>query len=158
MVEATRVYSTVLTNERGLERVSSLFVQSMDLEYDDFRRFILGWSALEILINKVFRDYERAFVDELVSGASVHGASRYFTRITEVMKDKYTLVDKFSVIAAVLAGESSDADIENFKRIKKIRDNLFHGQDAPETPLPKAELQALLNKYFRSHLDYIHST
>lgn len=105
--------------------------------------------------NKVFRDYERAFVDGLVSGASVHGASRYFARITEVMKDKYNPVDKFSVIAAVLTGESSDADIENFKRIKKIRDNLFHGQDVPETSLPNAELQSLLNKYFRNHLDYI---
>lgn len=49
IVEATKDYSTVLTNERGLERVSSLFVQSMDLEHDDFRRFIFGWSALEIL-------------------------------------------------------------------------------------------------------------
>jgi len=156
--EATRVYYSVLTNEGGLERVSSLFAQSMDLQYDDFRRFIFGWSALEILVSKVFRDYERAFVDELVSGARVHGASRYFGRITEVMKDKYSLVDKFGVIAAVLTGEASGADIENFKRIKKIRDNLFHGQDVPETSLPNAELQSLLGKYFRSHLDYVRGT
>jgi hypothetical protein len=108
VVEAIRVYSTVLTDELGLERVSNLFVQSLNPEYDDFRRFIFGWSALEILVNKVFRDYERAFVDELVSGASVHGASRYFARITEVMKDKYSLVDKFGVIASVLTGEASD--------------------------------------------------
>jgi hypothetical protein len=158
IVEAVKEYSTMLTEARGLERVSNLFVQSMNLEHDDFRRFIFGWTALEILINKVFRNYERTFVDELVSGASVHGAPRYFTRITEVMKDKYRLVDKFSVIASILADESSDADIEQFKLIKGVRDDLFHGQDVLETSLPNAELQSLLSKYFRTHLDYISHT
>lgn len=158
VVEATRVYSTALTDNLGLDRVSNLFVQSMNLEYDDFRRFIFGWSALEILVNKVFRYYERAFVDELVSGAIVHGASRYFARITEVMKGKFSLVDKFGVIAAILAGEASDTDVERFKRIKKVRDNLFHGQDVLETSLSNAELQSLLSKYFRNHLDHIRRT
>jgi hypothetical protein len=71
------------------------------------------------------------------------------------MKDKYRLVDKFGVVAAVLAGETSDADIVQFKRIKKVRDELLHGQEAPVTSLLNTELRELLSKYLRAHLAYI---
>jgi hypothetical protein len=70
-------------------------------------------------------------------------------------KRQYSLVDKFSVIAAVLAEKSSDADRQIFQDIKGHRDNLFHGQDVPETSLPNVELQSLLSKYLQTYLTYI---
>jgi hypothetical protein len=70
------------------------------------------------------------------------------------MKDKYTLIEKFSVIASQLSGETSDVDVELFKRIKEVRDDLFHGYNVQETAFPNHDLRSLLTKYFRSHVDY----
>jgi hypothetical protein len=141
-----------LDNEE-LSRIISLMARSLDTAAeDDFRSFLFGWTALEIFINKVFGQYEKAFVAAVTSETSVHGASRYFERITQVMKDKYRLLDKFGVVAAALAGETSDADIDQFERIKKVRDELLHGQDAPVTSLLNTELRELLSKYLRAHL------
>jgi hypothetical protein len=136
-----------------LKRVVNLFARSLDSAADDdFRSFLFGWTALEIFINKVFSQYEKVLVEAVNSQVTVHGVSRYFERITQVMKDKYRLVDKFSVAAGVLAGETSDADVDQFKRIKKARDELLHGQDVAVTSLINTELRELLSRYLRAHL------
>jgi ribosomal 50S subunit-associated protein YjgA (DUF615 family) len=119
---------------------------------DDFRSFLFGWTALEIFINKVFSQYEKVLIDAVASEVTVHGASRYFERITQVMKDKYRLVDKFGVVSGVLAGETSDGAVVHFKRIKKVRDDLLHGQDAAVTSLINTELRELVSRYLRAHL------
>jgi len=92
--------------------------------------------ALEIFINKTFSVYEQKLVHELTS------------------KSK-NLVYKFSVIASLLSSESSDARIQQFKRIKKIRDRLVHRGEYEEASLPNLELRDLLIGYLRRHLDYI---
>lgn len=156
-VVSTRKYSDLLIGNQDFEKVSTLFAQSLDAQTDRFRKFIFGWTALEILVSKVFSYYERSFIDTLVSESSVAGAKRYFERVAEVMKSRYRLVDKFSVIAAILLAEDSYTDIEKFKRIKSIRDKIFHGEDIPETSLPTDELQELVSKYLQKHLDRISS-
>jgi hypothetical protein len=138
---------------KELQRIVDLLAQSLvAAPSDDSKSFLFGWTALEIFINKFFSQYERAFVDAVTSETSVHGTSRYFERVTQVMKDKYRLVDKFGVVAAALAGETSDADIDRLKRIKKVRDELLHGQDAPVTSLVNTELRELLSTYLHAHL------
>jgi hypothetical protein len=127
------------------------------VQTDRFRRFILGWTALEILVGKVFSFYERLFVATLVRESGMAGAEQYFERVTDVMKSRYRLADKFSVIAGILAGEDGYTDVEEFKRIKKMRDDLVHGENIPETSLPTEELQVLLGKYLQQHLDRINS-
>jgi len=68
---------------------------------------------------------------------------------------KYNPVDKFSVIASLLGSESSDEHIQQFKRIKEIRDRLVHRGAYEEASLPNLELRELLIGYLRRHLDYI---
>ena len=68
-VEATRRYAGALADSSHLDRVCDLFTQSLDAEHDDFRRFVLGWTALEILVNKIFRDYERVFINVRTVGS-----------------------------------------------------------------------------------------
>lgn len=142
--------------KKELTRITDLLARSLDTAAeDDFRSFIFGWTALEIFINKVFNQYERDFVDVVTAQPSIHGAPRYFERVTEVMKHKYRLVDKFGVIAAILVGKTSDADIDELRRIKKVRDNLLHGQDVPVTSLLNTQLRELVSKYLLAHLTYI---
>jgi hypothetical protein len=156
-IEGTRRYSDLLIGNKDLERVHTLYAQSLDVEEDRFRSFVFGWTAFEILVAKVFGFYERLFIEALVRDSGMAGAKQYFDRVIDVMKSRYRLADKFGVIAAILTGEDDDTDIENFRRIKRVRDDLFHGENIPETTLPTEELQVLLGKYLQKHLDCINS-
>src|SRR5215204_2890300 len=136
--------------------VSTLLAESLDVSTDRLRTFLFTYIALEILIHKLFSVYEQIFVHELTSRSPVPGTtSRYFDRIKKVMQDKYNPIDKFTIIASLLSGESSDEHIEQFKRIKGIRDRIVHTGRYEEASLPNVELRELLTGYLRRHLDYI---
>jgi hypothetical protein len=155
VLELKPEYATALVDNKYMRSVSMLLAQSMGISTDPFRTFLFAWTALEILINKAFSVYEQDLIDELTSKSTVPGTSRYLRRITEVMGDKYRLVDRFGVVASFLAGESSDEHIERFKKIKKVRDDIVHRGDVQEELLPNTELRALVTEYLRRHLDYV---
>lgn len=142
----------LLLKENKLDNVMRLFAHSLDRKTDSFRTFVSAWSALELFIAKVFPFYEEMLHDELAKVHVSPGVTRYLSRIKEVMKEKYSLTDKFTVISVFLDPTTDSKDIAKFTLIKKIRDNLFHGDDIPDSSLPNNELQALFEKYFRNHV------
>lgn len=153
VVEKTRKHFSSLAIDSSLSRVYKLYIQGVSRENDELRRFMFSWSALEILINKVFSEYEKLFIQNLLGADPVNNAQRYFDRVRDVMKEKYRIMDKFIVIAACIGKDSVEADIEEFGKIKKIRDTLLHGEIMDEKSLPVAETVRLLWKYMRCHLD-----
>ena len=68
------------------------------------------------------------------------------------MKGKYSIVDKFTIFAAYVGDDSSESDIEDFVKIKDIRDNLVHVELIDEKSLPISKTVKLLNKYLRHHI------
>jgi hypothetical protein len=112
--------------DHDLERVNRLLVSSLQSERDTMRSFLDAWTAMEILINKTFKSYE----------------GRY----------KYPLVDKFRLLASRLCPENADEDVRQLTRVKKIRDNLLHGQDIDEASLPVRTVQDLARRYLRLRL------
>jgi hypothetical protein len=148
-------YAEALVGDKNMRGVSTLLAESLDVSTDRLRTFLFTYIALEILIHKAFSVYEQKFVHELTSGSTVPGTARYFDRIKNVMQGKYNPVDKFTIIASLLSGESSDEHIEQFKRIKGIRDRLVHTGKYEEDSLPNIELRELLIGYLRRHLHYI---
>jgi hypothetical protein len=152
-IDAIRMYSGALLSEMRLGSVARLLVQALDGKADRLRRFVAGWTALEMLVSKVFSSYEKTFLRALIAASPVQGAKRYFERIQDVMKDKYRLLDKFGVVSALLDPKAAENDVRSFKKVKEIRDRHIHGEDVPETSLPNNEVVALLRKYFRLHVE-----
>jgi len=144
----------LLTGNKTLETVTRLMAQALDADADSMKAFLAGWTGLEILVNKIFRVYESVFMDKIRGTAPPTTIVRYFDRIRSVMKDKYTLVDKFTVIVGCVNSEEADDDIKLFTRLKNTRDELLHGADISEDELPIQELRKLLVKYVRRHLQY----
>lgn len=142
----------LLLKENKLDNVMRLFAHSLDRKTDSFRTFVSAWSALELFIAKVFPFYEEMLHDELSKGHVSPGLTKYLSRIKEVMKGKYSLTDKFTVISVFLDPTTDSKDITQFTLIKKVRDNLFHGDDISDSSLPNDELHALFEKYFRNHI------
>ncbi len=151
-IEKAQSLSCGLISEKYLPRVISLLMQAISKENDKFRRFIFAWSALEILINQVFSTYEKMFISKIVESAPSNYTEKYFSRINDVMKDKYRLTDKFVIITACFSENGADDDIALFKNIKEIRNNLFHGSIVDENTLPINDTVTLLKKYLGSHI------
>jgi hypothetical protein len=142
-----------LLNASEFERVIRLHFSSLEAGSDTLRSFLAAWSALEIFVSKVFTAYEDQLFDDLERQSEAEAYRSYLRRIVEVMKDKYRLADKFSVVAVRLAPDDADDDLTIFRRAKKLRDDLAHGQDVDEDALPASAVRSLLLKYLSLHLE-----
>lgn len=148
--EITRVIRLSNANMQ-LKTPFRLLTQSLETTQDNLRAFISAWSALEILTNKVFPDYEEQFIAGILDDHNSHGVNNFLGRIKDVMKDKYRLTDKFSLVASFLSSEITE-DIELFKSMKKMRDNISHGKEFNEEALPVEDARKLASKYLKNHM------
>jgi hypothetical protein len=141
-----------LIAEKAMARPSSLLITSLNRDTDALQAFIAAWSSLEIFVNATFKaTYEAQWFSIMENGAP--GAAKpVFERLKEVMSDKYRIADKFLIVASVLDPDAAAKDGEEFRRLKKVRDDLLHALDTP-THLPTEAVQTLLLKYMRLHLD-----
>jgi len=157
--QIVRVKNSIgLLNRSGeLARVARLYSQSINRGTDNFRAFVSAWSALEILIGKIFPVYQRKLAFQLEQVSVAPGLKAYLTRVTDVMSDKHTLADKFAVIAMFLDDAQDPAEIKVFKRLKNIRDQLSHGEDVPDESLPTIEVQKLFEKYLSNHVGAVNN-
>jgi len=152
MIKSVGDWYKIMISTPDLDRVKKLLVASLQNEGDKMRSFLSAWTALEVFINKTFTSYEKQFFKELSNGKYPSVQNQYLERIQIVMKDKYRLVDKFSLITSLLSPKSADEDMKFFKTAKDKRDKLSHGQDLVEAALPVEEVQKLARKYLQLHL------
>ncbi len=136
----------------ALERVMRLHAHSLNESVDNYRSFVAAWSALEILIGKLFPMYQRLLAAELRAVSDAPGLHAYLDRVASVMGDKYSLADKFAVLSVYLDDERKDDEVRVFRELKNVRDRLSHGEELDENTLPTKNVQRLFDKYLRNHL------
>ena len=146
-------YATKLAARKELVHASRLLAQSLRDENDGFSSFLATWAGLEIFVNGSFGRYEERTFEKLTNEEEPVAPLKFVQRIRGVMKGKYRLSDKFALLAFVLAPDSSGNDIEDFERIKRIRDNLMHGKDVTIGDLPTHDTRKLLRKYLRLYIE-----
>jgi hypothetical protein len=128
-----------------LSRVLDLFLSSIENSPDRLRSFQSGWAALEIFVNKVFGQYQARVTEGMDEGGSAQSLAQ------ELLKEKYSLLDRFVLVATCLAPDEAQADSVPFMAAKKKRDHLYHGQDVDEKSLPVGDVHDLLKKYLHLH-------
>ena len=140
-----------LNEADDLDSVERLFSQMADYGTDRLKAFLSGWAALEKLVAKSFKSYEQAFLSPFTNAKQPTLREEFLGRIKGVMKNKYRLTDKFIAVTAVLFPKATSEDVhrdcERFRKIKVLRDSIFHGEPFSEKELPVHELAALLRKY-----------
>jgi len=142
-------------HSKNLDRVQRLFGHHVNPDSDAFRAFLFGWVSLEVLVNRVYEEQRKHFFDEVRSNSATLFMKRFFDRAISVLdeQDRIRLTDKFNIIAAFQKNSAAaEKAVETFVRLKKIRDNLFHGDDLDESNLPVEELFNLLAKYLSAYL------
>jgi hypothetical protein len=135
-----------------LERVMRLYAYSLTVESDNYRAFLSSWTALEILVGKLFVKYHTQLVSDLRNAYQSPGLKIYLDRITSVMDGKHSLSDKFAVLSVYLDVTHSADEVDSFIALKKVRDQLSHGVEIDDATLPTRDVQRLFDKYIRSHL------
>ena len=144
-----------LNKSADLESCMRLFADMAIYGREPFRVFNSGWSALEILINKTFRDYEERFFSALQVPHQAELAAMYLDSVRKKMEGKHSLMDRFTMVSAVLLPEQSKeaalADVAAFKEIKQLRDTVAHGSAFDEAGMPVSQLCDLLMKYLAAH-------
>jgi hypothetical protein len=146
----------LVSEDTEMQRVRWLFRSSFEAEEDPLRSFLAAWSALEIFVNKSFQHYENTLFDGFRNKEYPEIQRKFLYRIREVMKDKYRLADKFAAICFQLSPGTADEDLQIFMDVKKIRDDLIHGNSVDESLLPIKSIHGLTSKYLRLHFEYIH--
>ena len=138
-------------NDKALARPARL-LSSLNQATDALQAFIAAWSALEIFVNASFKaSYETQWFAIMENGAPP-AARPVFERLKDVMSDKYRLADKLLIIASVLVADAVTTDADEFRRLKRVRDDLLHALETPAN-LPTEAVQKLLLKYMTLHLD-----
>ena len=136
----------------SLERVLRLHAQSLGKATDNYRAFLAAWSALEILVAKLFSTYHQLLATDLRTLRPSPGLHAYLDRVAAVMTDKYNLADKFAVLSVYLDDTAAQDEVRIFRELKGVRDRLSHGEEVDEAALPTRDVQRLFDKYLRNHL------
>jgi hypothetical protein len=151
-VQAIGELYRLLSADKILQRVQKLIRSSFETEDDPLRSFLAAWSAFEIFVNKVFGTYESFFFDGLLEEGYPEVQKKYLGRIREVMKDKYRLADKFAAVSFQLSPGTGDEDLKTVLQVKKVRDELSHGESVDEADLPVKPIRDLASKYLQLHV------
>lgn len=152
-IENVEKYAKVMGGHRELVDPARLLSRSLSVESDWLLSFLSIWSGLEIFVSKVFRSYEAAIFSKDEKNVSNVVPGPVVKRIQEVMKDKYRIADKFSVVSSLLAPYEAEEDLAKFKIIKEVRDKFMHGGELELKTLPIQDTQVLLRKYLRLHAE-----
>jgi len=151
LADEAALLTSRLLKGRPYSDVIRLLTKSMDLANDQLLSFLSAWTALEIFISKIFKEYESLMFNNAGSG-SISAHPEVIKRMREVMSDKFRLTDKFAIIAGVLGKGDVDADLKTFADLKGVRDKLFHGKEIQIRSLPCETTRNLVSKYFKLHL------
>lgn len=137
----------------GLAKLQHLLVVLIAPAGDKPRAFISGWAALEIFTNQLYAAYHRAGVIPAPRRDWRGNALAWLRRLLR-LNSPDTLSLRFQAVAEVVKrGVSVDADVQQFRSLKKIRDRFYHGTLMDNRSLPNHELAKLLRDYLRAYLD-----
>jgi len=141
----------LLSTSTKLDSAVRLYADMAIYGREPFRVFISGWAALEILINKTFKELEERFFSTLAIPHQPEMSAKFLAAVRRTMEGKHSLIDRFTLVSSVLlpkqAAEAAEADLSAFKLIKKLRDEIAHGSTFDEGGMPIDELSDLLLKY-----------
>jgi hypothetical protein len=139
----------MLRETKGIDKLQRLFSLMTDYKNTPLLTFISGWTAIEILINKLFKTHKQALTDDNESLLR----EKFLKRKNQSKKEpeEFTLMDKFILSSLTLYPNDIDDDCEKFSNLKNLR-NLIHSKECSEAHLPVSEISSLLKKYMQAYI------
>jgi hypothetical protein len=111
---------------------------------DRWRRFQALFFTLELLAHKLGPKYRESLLSDLAAG---HSSGSVDAVSLDRIVAKPTLVANFAIAAVALNPKGSAADVATFVALKRVRDQMSHGQAVDEDELPIGDAEALAERY-----------
>jgi hypothetical protein len=126
----------------------SRFYQLASRDDDDLKRFLYFFLAIEIEVHRVFKATPRS--KHIENAATLaHRVADSLARLLESRDENWnSLADRFIWCVVSTWGHLTDRDVTEFKRLKKLRDSIAHGE---VSTVPKAAVIAAENLSRRIH-------
>lgn len=125
-------------------RVSRFFQLGMH-DQDDLKKFLYCFLAVEIGVHRAFGKATKA--QHLANAATING--RVDASVLQLLenRDNWTaLADRFVWCVGSVWTHMGDSDIAEFKRLKRIRDDIAHGNIASPDAAAVKSIEALAKK------------
>jgi len=136
-----------------LQKPLRLLRSSLKKGSDPLPVFLNAWAALEMFVQKAFSSIYRAQFLTLTQQNPPAWSTPILKKAQEQGKQpqQYHVADKFLVIAHILNPAEAASDYDHFNEFNRRRNALFH--EVESTTNPTDEIQALLVKYLKLHLN-----
>jgi hypothetical protein len=119
-------------------------------ESDMLKRFIYYFLVIEVITHKTFKELDYNARISQLNNIPLRIESSVTELLIERQKEARNLSERFIWCAMLKWQEINDADITQFKIIKRFRDNIYHGEEVAETSLPVNSAKRLALKLLRS--------
>ena len=140
-----------------LDHKTSLFLYAALEEKDRLKKFLNLFFVLEIYTHKIFKEIDQSQITKVCNipvRIQVSGKKFFLDQLV----GSKTLSQRFHWCILLVWQEINDQDIENFQSIKKIRDNIVHGEIVDEDKLPIDLAEKLCLKILSSPLEKLEAT
>jgi hypothetical protein len=152
----TRLDAALAYMRRLRPKSTRLFLNALT-EKDDLKRFLYFFFSIEVEINDKFKSINpevvlNSLLSASVPGSSAEAAASVLAR--DIEKRLSTLSDKFIWCANSVWPHIDSESIDRFKRLKKLRDDISHG-NIVELPFGAAvEAETLARKIILSSIPH----
>jgi hypothetical protein len=137
--------------QRFNPKIASLFHSAMQ-DDDRFKKFLNLFQAIEIHTHQTFKNIDfnscLSQIHNIPDRIKKIGVDFFVKREAE----SKNLTQRFIWCALLVWKNLEDNDIEDFKKIKKIRDEIAHGEKIPESTFPISKAEKLLLKIIKIYL------
>lgn len=136
-----------LLDDTKLAAVARLSRRTVDGSSDPLLRFLHAWCALEILVGKASARVDRAALPAEIPALQL----LVELERQEPNHNPRSIRRQFLLITAwlfpVWSREEVETHLKSFDSVRKVRNELFHGQDVNERTLPTGPVFDLLRRY-----------
>lgn len=142
-------FITPLRNAPELAQPIDLHAQSLNRQETKLRAFMAAWNALEQFVIEAKAKYGPLWDAERKDGNTPK--ERMLT-LDGIPGNESKIARTFGKIACYLGGQDTAADIDEFIRLKDIRNGLSH--ELKDSDLPIDRVHQLLDRYLKGYLRY----
>ena len=120
---------------------------------DPLKRFIYFFLAIEVHTHQTFKRLNYDSSVPFMNAMPQRMKSSVVDFFVDNQKQSKTLLQRFIRCSILKWDNINDQDIQRFRTIKRLRDEIYHGEKTPESTLPIGEAQKLVLKLLAHHQD-----
>lgn len=117
---------------------------------DSLRRFMFAYFGLEVLAGRFQHVEGKNTVANIEAAAGLPLKELVWPKPSDDSSEPWrSLTFQFAIMAVAMSPETAGEDIQGFKKLQKVRNQLAHGGSADMSTLPYEEAEELLRRYLK---------